>query len=95
MRYALNGQDVPLPDRETIAHAILAGNANVLDAQEAAGTIIHVRDDPDPNGLFCIYCLDTLLVVHSTRLFFRHRNIGDCLNSDQYLGILNPPSHGW
>ena len=69
MGYALNGQGVSLPDRETIAHAILARNANVLDAQEAAGTIIHVRGDPDPKGLFCIYCLDTLRVVHSTSLF--------------------------
>ncbi len=55
MRYALRRYGAPQADRETIAHAILASNANVLDAQEAAGTIIHVRDDPDPKGLFCIY----------------------------------------
>ena len=95
MIYALNGQGVSLPDREAIAQAILDGDANLLNAHVAAGTIVHVGDDPDPAGLFCIYCLDTLSVVHSTRLFFRHRNTHDCWNSDQYLGILNPPSHGW
>jgi len=94
MIYALNGQGVPLPDRQTIAQAILDNDANVLDAQVAAATIIDVRVDPDPLGLFCIYCLDTLSVIHADSWFFRHRNINDCMDSDQYLGILNPRRHG-
>jgi len=69
MIYALNGQGVPLPVRETIADAILANDANVLGAQVAAATIIDVRVDPDPLGLFCIYCLDTLSVIHADSWF--------------------------
>ncbi len=94
MIYALNGQGVPLPVRETIAHAILANDANVLNAQEEAGTIVHVGTDPDPHGLFCIYCLDTLEVVHAASWFFRHSDTAICIGSDQYQGILNPSRHG-
>ena len=95
MIYALNGEDVPLPVRETIAQAILDNDANVLDAQEEAGTIVHVRTAPDPLGLSCIYCLDTLEVVDAASLFFRHSETRGCLGSDQYLDILNPRGHRW
>ena len=94
MIYAQNGQGVSLPDREAIAQAILNGDQNLLDAQEAAGIIIPVTVDPDPDGLLCIYCLDTLQVVHSESWFYRHDNVDDCVGFDHHLGILNPRSHG-
>ena len=94
MIFALNDQGAALANRQAIAQAILDGNANVLNAQVAADTIVPVRDDPNPGGLFCIYCLDSVSVIHSHSWFFRHATVNDCVGSDQYLGILNPRSHG-
>ena len=63
----------------------------MFDAHVVANTIILVRDDPDPDGLFCIYCLDSISVIHSHNWFFRHATINDYVSSDQYLGILESP----
>ena len=94
MIFAIEGQGASLADRVTIAQAILDENAAVLDAHVAAGTIIPVRDDPDPAGLCCIYCHDSLQVVHAQSWFYRHAEINDCVEEDNYLGVLNPPSRG-
>lgn len=95
MRYALRRIITPQVDREAIAQAILDEDGGVLGGYVNDDTIIHVGSNLDANGLFCIYCLDTLSVVQANRWFFRHRNTNDCLGSDQYLGILNPSGDGW
>ena len=94
MIYTLRRYGTPQADRETIAQAILDEDEGVLDEYVDNGTIIHGDDDRARLGFFCIYCLDALIFVRSPSRFFRHAATRDCLDSDQYLGILNPGRHG-
>ena len=94
MIYALSTQDTPRSVRQAIAKAILDGEENVLNGHVAEATIVPGRNDPASGTTFCIYCLDTLHVVHSQSWFFRHNNRGGCLGWAQHLDVENPRGHG-